>query len=348
MDLEDVWNCGEKHIGKTPRSIMTKGTSTRRKNLLPGSLYGNFDPGNNDKLMITYRREPSHNYSMNGACSVIYQGDIHFFGGYPRNEGSPQGRLVSLHRQHFVIETRRSGKQVKMTQMRDLEIGISAASCSSFDITSNYFPGFSKNIVVLCFAFFNKKTCYSFDGKQINIGDSNYPHWEGGLTKYKRTLLTISGIWSPQKTELLKRNRNGTFIWSVVESEFIFTEGHHISYHSLVTIPISDFNEEYVLRIGGVSDQELSKNVFKFNGTWSHFGQLNKPRHYQKTIYWHGAVYVIGGTHGRLNGGDLTKMEIWKIEDSPDQFKTSENWPELDEWTQPHLYIVPDSFFPDK
>ena len=42
-----------------------------------------------------------------------------------------------------------------------------------------------------------------------------------------------------------------------------------------------------------------------------------------------------------------SKMEIWNIKDSPDQFKTEENWPQLYNWYKPHLFIVPDSFFPD-
>ena len=72
----DGSNCYEKHIGNTPRSIMTKGTSTRRKNRLPGMLYGNFDPGDQDKLMITYERDPEHDYTLTGACGVVYQGNI--------------------------------------------------------------------------------------------------------------------------------------------------------------------------------------------------------------------------------------------------------------------------------
>ena len=55
---------------------MTKRFSTSRKNRLPGSFYGNFDPGNNDKLMITYRREPFHDYTMRGTCDVLFE--IHF------------------------------------------------------------------------------------------------------------------------------------------------------------------------------------------------------------------------------------------------------------------------------
>ena len=156
--------------------------------------------------------------------------------------------------------------------------------------------------------------------------------------------------------------------------------------HSLVTIPSSDTNEEYVLLIGGMN-QDLSKDfyhpldtVFKFNGTWSPFGLLNKPRYDHSSIYWNGAVYVIGGRPGKAwsdawgepNPSEPNpfliqyfnfsftpiyefkedvphriKMEIWNIKDSPDQFESTENWPELFDWKNPHLFIVPDSFFPD-
>ena len=80
------------------------------------------------------------------------------------------------------------------------------------------------------------------------------------------------------------------------------------------------------------------KNIFKFNGTWLPLGRLNKPRYMHNSIYWNGAVYVIG----LYDSGDNTKMEIWNIKDSPDQFKTKENWPELFDWHDPHLFIVPD------
>jgi len=104
----------------------------------------------------------------------------------------------------------------------------------------------------------------------------------------------------------------------------------------LVTVESSDFNEEYVLLIGGID----SDDVYKFNGTWFPFGKLNKPRFSHSLIHWNGAVYVIGGFGN-------TKLEIWNIKDSPDRFKSKENWPELFEWTWPHLFIVPDTFFPD-
>ena len=70
---DGVNQCGELHIGNTPRSIMTKGNS-----ISFGTQYGNFIRGNKDKLMITYRREPSHDYTMYGACGVLFEGEIHF------------------------------------------------------------------------------------------------------------------------------------------------------------------------------------------------------------------------------------------------------------------------------
>ena len=105
--------CEENHIGNTPRSIMTKGTSTRRKNRLPGYLYGNFDPGDQDKLMITYERDPTQDYSLNGACGVFYQGKMHFFGGFYMDH--------NFTNRHLTIETHRSGRMPKMTIMKDLD-----------------------------------------------------------------------------------------------------------------------------------------------------------------------------------------------------------------------------------
>ena len=118
-------NCIENHTGNTPRSIMTKGTSTRRKNRLPGYLYGNFDPGDQDKLMITYYRDPTHDYTMIGACGVLYQGNMHFFGGRMymdiQRGRSPPIKIRDFAKQHFIIETHRSRKMVQMKKLKDLD-----------------------------------------------------------------------------------------------------------------------------------------------------------------------------------------------------------------------------------
>ena len=122
--------CDEKHIGNTPRSIMTKGNSVAN-----GTRYGNFIKGNRDKLMISYRREPSHDYTMLGACGVLFEGEIHFFGGYDYRYGDDR---MDFTRQHFVIETKRSGNVVKMKKLKDLDFGLNNPSCSSFEIRSRY------------------------------------------------------------------------------------------------------------------------------------------------------------------------------------------------------------------
>ena len=161
----------------------------------------------------------------------------------------------------------------------------------------------------------------------------------------------------------MRIEKNGDFIWSSADSWRMHRLGdiegdsNVTVTRSLVSIPRSDINEEYVLHIGGATTggensvtSVIPMPVFKFNGTWSDFGMLNKPRTYHSSIYWNGAVYVIGGFSFNLpidSYNARAKMEIWKIEDSPDEFKTSENWPELNQWMNPYLFIVPDSFFPD-
>ena len=45
------------------------------------------------------------------------------------------------------------------------------------------------------------------------------------------------------------------------------------------------------------------------------------------SIYWTGAVYVIGGHYDSSN--KISKIEIWDMKDFRYQFKKEENWPEL-------------------
>ena len=241
--------CKEKHTGNTPRSIMTKGTSTRRKNRLPGRLYGNFDPGDQDKLMITYQRDPEHDYSLYGACGVVYQGDIHFFGGvYKKNSSEfidPISHFVTeydFRRQHFFIATQRKGRMVKMTKMKNLNVGFYFPSCSNFEITSDNFPWSSKNIVILCFTPDKAKSCYSFDGEISFIGESLYSHSGpnnagpgGGLAKYRGKLITAGGGYI-MKIEIMERKKNGTYIWSESDAKFSQYKGGPFITANLVVV----------------------------------------------------------------------------------------------------------------
>ena len=145
-----------------------------------GSPYGNLDLGNEDRLMISYHRDlSSHNYSMEGACSVLYEGEMHFFGAEPNAAYHSGNDYLS---QHFTIEMKRTGRMVEMKRQHNLDIKFWKPSCSSFDIISEYFPWLSKNIVVLCFSINHESFCYSFDGNSIGeisnatIDKSNFEH----------------------------------------------------------------------------------------------------------------------------------------------------------------------------
>ena len=126
---------------------------------------------------------------MDGACSVVYDGEMHFFGvtEFMNPFSDDDSRNYAYSRQHFTIEMKRSGRMVKMTRQHDLEIQFQNPSCSAFEITSQYFSWLSKNIVVLCFGWPDESLCYSFDGNSIGkisnttIGNSNSDHHRGGL-----------------------------------------------------------------------------------------------------------------------------------------------------------------------
>ena len=107
-----------------------------------------------------------------------------------------------------------------MSKKEDLEIGWTDPSCSTFEMTGEHFPWFRSNFVILCFDFSRQKTCHWFDGKLNYVGDSNFEHHEGGLTKYGN-LLTVGAYMDNQKTEILKMDKSKNFIWSVVEPDFL-------------------------------------------------------------------------------------------------------------------------------
>ena len=83
-----------------------------------------------------------------------------------------------------------------------------------------------------------------------------------------------------------------------IEPDFGFSAWGTIRSHSLVNIESSEMNEEYILLTGGlIFEDTYNENVYKFNGTWYHFGHLKRPRAYHSSIYWNGAIYVVGGRY---------------------------------------------------
>ena len=365
--------CIEKNLGEQPRSIMTKGTSTRAKSPRP---YGNFDPGNEDKLMISYSRDRQEQYSLDSACGVVYEGNMHFFGG--SNFGRSNDGYGDFRSQHLVIE-KSKGKLPRLIQKELLDLRISSPACSVFEWPSERFPYLDETAVFICFAIEFSRSCVKFDGNFEYLSEnliktyySYFHHNDAGLVKYNGKLLTFGGANEAHlATELMERY-NGSFRWTHVQTDFGFTNGHILQDYSLVTVDSVDFKDEFVLLIGGNTIPAVlhlyeeatlmpSEDVYKFNGTWFHFGKLMHARHHFSSIYWNGRVYIIGGQYmynsrelnesewwSKTNYGRDTNIEIWNIIESPDRFQTSENWPILFSWFNPHLFIVSDSFFPTR
>ena len=82
----------------------------------------------------------------------MYEGKIHFFGGsktFLDGTWLDPEEIDNFSRQHFIIETKRTGKIVKMIQEKDLEVEFYSPSCSNFRSTYA-FPFFEKTVVIIC------------------------------------------------------------------------------------------------------------------------------------------------------------------------------------------------------
>ena len=129
-------------------------------------------------------------------------------------------------------------------------------------------------------------------------------------------LLKVGGnylAFGNQKTEILKIDENKNFNWSVIEPCFEFYHGKWITGESF------DINEEYVLLIGGFIDysKKSLQNVFKFNGTWFVFKQLNKPRELFQSIYWNGTVKLTLCYWWMV----LYRRQLWKYKNGDLEYK---------------------------
>ena len=95
--------------------------------------------------------------------------------------------------QHFIIEEPENGIP-RMTKLKNLNVGLQNPSCTTFQITSQYFPWSEKTIVILCFGYNHNQSCYSFDEKLEHASDTYLSHYRGGIANYRRSLLTVAGI----------------------------------------------------------------------------------------------------------------------------------------------------------
>ena len=245
-----------------------------------------------------------------------------------------------------------------MTAKVDLDEGFQAPLCNTLEST---------NVVILCFDNIHVQSCYTFNGKLAYLNSANIAAKRRGLVKYKENLVSVGMGWEGGylRTFIMQRGENKDFNWSIIEPNFKYARGGEITGYSLVNVKSSYPGvNEIILLTGGRNIDIIDGNwkisimdkVYLFSdNSWYFWGMMRSPRFDHKSIYWNGAVYFIGGYSGKFDDSSPSKdvglpMEIWNIIDSPitDWFQTTVNWPWLFTWTDPHLFIVPDSFFPDR
>ena len=147
---------------------------------------------------------------MFGACGVLYEDKMHFFGG--SNEYWPR---KDLRYQHFIIDEPENGIP-RMTKLKNLNVGLQNPSCTTFQIASE------TTIVILCFGYNHNQSCYSFDEKLEHASDTYLSHYRGGIANYRQSLLTVAGI-NPNAGSF--SDIRGS---QVTEAGFRFDHGSHL------------------------------------------------------------------------------------------------------------------------
>ena len=124
-----------------------------------------------------------------------------------------------------------------------------------------------------------------------------------------------------KSTEILDQTGNGAYKWSI-NRDYNFSPTGDIFGYSMVNVPQTKTNEEYLLLIGGcysfaqmkTNPSVYSDKVHKYNGSWSFFGKLQKTRGSHSSIFLNGRVLIIGGA---ANWEDRwQKTEIWDTKNS--------------------------------
>ena len=178
--------------------------------------------GNEDKIITSFNTNGNVKYSFASACSVIYQGLIHFFGGW-----------VGYENQHFGFDEKRN-----FVKYKNLEMDFSKPQCSTFKIEKINSNSGDKEVVLLCFDYNHKSNCYQYyDGELTHFKDANKNHYLARLGKYKDQVITVGdGITAHQKTEILDQSYDGQYRWTIGTDYNFFSSGFIFDY-SMVNVP---------------------------------------------------------------------------------------------------------------
>ena len=319
MEKDNLLVFDSNTYGKDGLAVITRGLSASFS-----QIDEKYEIGNDDTIITSFNTNKE--YELLGACGVIYQGIIHFFGG---------GQYSNYRTQHFGFDEKRN-----FVKYENLKLNFEIPQCSTFSTLKPNSQSVDKEIVLLCFDYNHQKNCYQYaDGSLTHFVDANESHYRARLGEFKNQLITVGGS-DNKKTEILDRSDNGQYKWSLGQ-DYNFSPTGKIYHYSMVNVPQIGSNEEYLLLIGGKNGgYSYLDKVHKYNGKWSYFGNLQKTRGYHNSVLLNGRVFIIGGWE---NGDNYwTKTEVWDI--SKSRFETESTWPELNYWTtgSNNAFIVPE------
>ena len=183
--------------GNGERAVITRGLSSYSY-----KTDDKYKIGNKDKIITSFNTNNDVKYSLVGACGVIYQGVIHFFGGLNHPDWNRWWKAdYNYKNQHFGLNEKRD-----FVKYKNLDIDFSTPQCSNFKIVNPNSQSGEKEVVLLCFDFYHKKNCYQFDDGDLSpFADANENHYWARLGQYKDQLITV-GSRTHQK------NRNSGLI----------------------------------------------------------------------------------------------------------------------------------------
>ena len=320
------------------KAVITRGLSTYLDKT--AKLY---KIGNKDKILTPFNTNGNVEYQLEGACGVLYQGLIHFFGGFDNR----------YRNQHFGFDGNRN-----FVQYKSLVMSFTIPQCSTLNISKPNSQSCDREFVLLCFDAYHDKNCYKYEADELtHFADAAYGHYHARLGKYRDQLITVGDYANHQKTEILDRSDNEQYKWTLGSNTKFSSTGKIYDY-SMVNIPQIGFQEEFLLLIGGeYSGGVYSDRVYKFNGKWSFFGRLQKKRAFHSSVFLNGKVLIIGGQSWGQSGDQSwgiisedhrkwLKTEIW--DSSKSHFETESTWPELNYWTSYSnlVFIIPDFINP--
>ena len=201
---------------------------------------------------------------------------------------------VTFKGQHWLFGGRGLNRQVSVVdgcglrRHSDLPFSFHTGACGNYEL--------EKNIILLCFDYYGKQTCRTFDGQKYEDSvSSNREHYYSRLGNYKGEPFVVGDLYDADNPVEIMKNKNEIFEWKRVQ-DFPFAD--RLRAYSIISTPSS------VIIFGGLSssgDQDLVAQYSQVQGQdqWTLIGNLEKARRGHSAIYKDDIALIVGGYDGK-------------------------------------------------